>query len=457
MFTDIKIIHHLEDSYGQVISDAQQRARLVQLSASYGGKGAVLSLMAQYYGHLVPRGILIPASEFGRYSIEAGLKPILTEIERETDFSNEGQVLEASEFIKGHMLGKISVNTEGFEIYKNSVLRWIDRYTLYAVRSSAIGEDGLENSFAGQHTTILGSKKEDILTNILTCWASLFNPEAMVYRKRTGGSILDASMGVVIQNLLANPTFSGVLFTQDPTGNLDEDYMVVEVIRGLGEDLVSGIESPTMVAFTHGEGSYKPTLFHQGSQNYTRYIDFDKGKVVASASSILEEDLPLPYLGQIGHELQIRLPFEKQGPLDIEWAYQKNGDIFLLQARPLTVQARPKSEKVKSSPTDHRLTGKAASRGKVTGRAWILDQGDEPWENEPFILVATMTKPEYLSLMMRADGFVTERGGMTCHAAIVARELNKPCVVGVKDLLKEVKTGMMIEVDGDNGTVRIVE
>src|SRR3990167_3655912 len=162
-----------------------------ELSLQYGGKGAGLGL-ASYIadGCYIPHGWLISHRLFDEFVEREGLKNVINNTLSNTDFGNPIQVAEASHFIQDHIINKTP------EI--NSPMPPFNKI-FYAVRSSAIGEDGIGSSFAGQHRSILGCRPETIPHAIKECWASLFNEEAMIYRYRLGLPIMDASMGVVIQ------------------------------------------------------------------------------------------------------------------------------------------------------------------------------------------------------------------------------------------------------------------
>ncbi|MCE5291480.1 MAG: phosphoenolpyruvate synthase [Nocardiaceae bacterium] len=296
---------------------------------------------------------------------------------------------------------------------------------LVAVRSSATGEDGASASFAGMNASFTNISGEDELIEAVTsCWASLFSPRSETYRAHMKFDSMPA-MAVVVQEMVASER-SGVMFTVDPrTGNPDE--LVIEAAAGYGEGIVSGTVEPDNYVIA------KATQ-HVASVR-------SRGDHVLSDAEAIE-------IARLG------LATEKHygSPQDIEWAINA-GTIWLVQARPITSMSQA-SEAASPSGGDVLVRGLGASPGIATGKARVLEhpsQCDELLDGE--VLVAAMTNPDWVPAIQRAAAVVTDSGGMTCHAAIVAREFRVPCVVGARTATQVLVTGAEVTVDGRSGEV----
>ncbi len=317
-----------------------------------------------------------------------------------------------------------------------------------AVRSSATGEDGADASFAGMNATLTNVAGDDGLVAAVTqCWMSLFSPRVITYRASRG--FLDApAMAVVIQQMVDSDK-AGVAFTADPsTGALDR--VVIEAAFGLGEVVVSGeVEPDTYVVSKEtlqpidirlGRKTFKIV---RGADGHDTIVDLDDEQ---AESRVLTDD----ELRSIA-ELAIATERHNGNPQDTEWAIA-DGRTFLVQARPITTlgHTTPPS-------TDRHVVlarGLAAAPGTATGRVRVLQSPDEGHRlQEGEILVAQMTNPDWLPTIRRAAALVTDTGGMTCHAAIVARELGVACVVGARTATRDLHDGTTVTVDGARGEV----
>lgn len=314
-----------------------------------------------------------------------------------------------------------------------------------AVRSSATGEDGRDASFAGMNATITNVSGDDNLADaVLRCWMSLFSPRVITYRAGRGFTT-DPAMAVVVQQMVDSEK-AGVAFTADPsTGALDR--VVIEGAFGLGEVVVSGAVEPD--TYIVSKETLKPLDIRVGHKNFKivrgedgldRSVDLDAE--LADARVLSDDEL------RSIADLAIATERHNGCPQDTEWAIS-DGKTYLVQARPITTLPT-------AAPDPHAVLvrGLAAAPGKVAGRVRVLqspDQGSQLLAGE--VLVAPMTNPDWLPTMRRASALVTDTGGMTCHSAIVARELGIPCLVGARTATRDLHDGTTVTVDGTRGLV----
>jgi len=317
-----------------------------------------------------------------------------------------------------------------------------------AVRSSATGEDGRDASFAGMNATITNVSGDDgLLDAVLRCWMSLFSPRVITYRASRDFTA-DPAMAVVIQ-LMVNSEKAGVAFTADPS-NGARDRVVIEGAFGLGEVVVSGeVEPDTYIVSKETLEVLDVRLGHKafkivrGADGHDQPVDLDD---VQADARVLDDD-------EIRRIAELAVATEQHNgcPQDTEWAISE-GNTYLVQARPITTlrhTTAPSSDK-------HAVLarGLAAAPGTASGKVRVLqspDEGNRLLEGE--ILVAQMTNPDWLPTIRRAAALVTNTGGMTCHAAIVARELGVPCVVGTRSATDDLHDGTTVTVDGTHGRV----
>jgi pyruvate,water dikinase len=286
---------------------------------------------------------------------------------------------------------------------------------LYAVRSSGLAEDGEDSSYAGQHDTYLNVPHGDILRRIHDCRKSGSKAEA--YREAKGET--DQGIAVLVQMMVPS-WMSGVTFTSDPF-NMELGTSVIEYTMGLGDRLVAGEVDPT--------GSYE--------------VDNPSGKFTPS---ILDDGKLLRAMVNVQQQCQsIAALFGT--PMDIEWAIDNDFRLWILQARPLTTGGRKWNYP--------ELKGRSVVKGRAEGIArWAEGDAENMKFDEGNILLAIMTNPHMVPLMMKASGIATKIGGRTCHAAIVSRELNKPCVVGVGNL-NILQSNTQVVLDATAGVVII--
>jgi len=350
--------------------------------------------------------------------------------------------------------------------------------TTFAIRSSATAEDLPDASFAGQQDTHLNiSGENQILEYILKDMASVFTTRATMYRERAGFDHFAVKLSVGVQEIaggLGGVEASGVMFTEDPdSGN--PNVIVIRGTWGLGELIVQGIEKgDEFIVFKH---SPKLPIISKSLVRKENIMVFDKIKGGTITKPIEKERQKKFCLNNnqvkilAEYALKIRKHYER--PMDIEWALGKNGKIYVVQARPETVHSQKGDIeeifylledpiKLKENGFLIENTGTAIGRridyGKVKiiediNEAYLLEEGD--------ILITEETNPDWTSYMQNLGGVITERGGPTCHAAIVSRELNIASIVGADNIIELIKERQRefnletITIDCSEGEARI--
>lgn len=339
-----------------------------------------------------------------------------------------------------------------------------------AVRSSATAEDLPEASFAGQQETFLNvSGEENLMDACRRCYASLFTDRAIAYRSEHGFDDMKVALSVGVQKMVrSDKAGSGVLFSIDTETGF-RNVVVINAAWGLGENVVQGTVTPDEYMV------FKPLL---GEDSFTPIInrtlgDKEKKMVYATGGSHSTKNIQTPskdrrrfvLTDQEALELArwavaIEKHYEK--PMDIEWA--KDGDqdeLFIVQARPETVQSQKKAESLKTYTLKEKgeklLEGLAIGEAISPGKACVIQGADEIDEfKDDSILVTEMTDPDWVPIMKKAKGIITDHGGRTCHAAIVSRELGIPAIVGTgnaTDTLKDNQEVTLSCAEGDKGYV----
>lgn len=329
-----------------------------------------------------------------------------------------------------------------------------------AVRSSATGEDTAGTSFAGMHESYLDVRGLDqVLARVLDCWISLYGERAIAYRAEQGITAEPAIAVVVQQAVLAER--SGVLFTVDPVSRRD-DVVVVEGSWGLGESVVSGSVQPDTYRVDARTLAVIDVRIGTKAQRVSPVaggglVHASTDQVQAAARLLTDEEVV--DLARLG----IEVARHYGQPMDVEWVIADDR-TWLVQARPMTgpraampdpgLPGGTGAGRAGGTGVDEVWHGLAAAGGRAAGRVRVLATPQEGSQLEAGeVLVAPMTSPDWVPTIRRAAALVTEQGGLTCHAAIVARELGVPCVVGVHDATTTLVDGAIVTVDGDLGTV----
>jgi pyruvate,water dikinase len=344
-----------------------------------------------------------------------------------------------------------------------------------AVRSSATAEDLPDASFAGQQDTILNVRGEKRLIEAChECFASLWTDRAISYRTAKGFDHFDVALSIGIQPMVRSDTAaSGVMFTLDTESGF-RDAVVINGAWGLGEAVVQGMATPDEWII------FKPTLKAGFRPIITRKLGVKEVKMVfaddgtgTQVRDVVEtqrnrfclagfEVLQLAKWACAIEDHYSKLAGKHQ-PMDIEWAKDGiTGELFILQARPETVHAQKDDNYIET----YELTGghgAPLSSGVAVGEKIghgkahvMLDASKLATFKQGEILVTTMTDPAWEPIMKRASAIVTERGGRTCHSAIISRELGIPCIVGTGDATEKIKNAVDITVscaEGDVGNI----
>ena len=435
-----------------------------------GGKNASLGEMINAKMP-VPPGFAVTAYAYEKFIVETRIAELIYKIINETvtDPNDPAQYATASEKIrelieKTQMPKVIEAAVKSAYNKLNSTLGMKDAFV--AVRSSATAEDLPDASFAGQQETYLNIRGvDDLLDKIMKCWSSLFTPRAIFYRNEKGFAHEKVFISVGVQKMV-NSRAAGVMFTLNPvTGNTDE--LVIEGNYGLGETVVSGVVNPD--DFVVDKKTLKITE-RRISKKTIQYIrDPKTGKTVhldvpeEKQKETCVSDEEIVKLAKLGNLIETHYGV----PMDIEWAIDKDlsfpKNMFIVQARPETVWSVKSMEKTirveeKSPEEELKVIVKGISagrRGYGSGIAKIVRTPGEAAKTmrKGDILVTDMTNPDFVPFMKIASAIVTDKGGVTSHAAIVSRELSIPCIVGTEIATKVMETGKEYTVDSRNGIV----
>lgn len=342
-----------------------------------------------------------------------------------------------------------------------------------AVRSSATAEDLPTASFAGQHESYLNiTGAEDVVEACRQCFASLFTDRAIVYRVNNGFDHFKVFLSVGVMKMVrSDMASSGVIFTLDTESGF-RDVVFITGAYGLGENIVQGkvdpdefyVHKPTFLAGHHAvlrrslgqkqfalrlaEGHVGSTTRDQVMTEAARSrfcIDDDEVLTLAEYAIRIEQH----YSAEAGHPV----------PMDIEWAKDaEDGKLYIVQARPETVASRRTGDAFESYALTGSgtvlVSGKAVGEKISNGVARVIASTDELKTFRPGeVLVASYTSPDWEPVMKTAAAIITDRGGRTCHAAIVARELGVPAVVGAETATATLKTGQRVTVSCAGGEV----
>ena len=344
-----------------------------------------------------------------------------------------------------------------------------------AVRSSATAEDLPDASFAGQQDTILNVRGEsNLIESCHECYASLWTDRAISYRTAKGFDHFDVALSIGVQPMVRSDTAcSGVMFTLDTESGF-RDAVVINGAWGLGEAVVQGMATPDewivfkptlklgfrpIVARKLGVKEVKMVFADGGTGTQVRdVVETQRNRFCLAGFEVLK----LARWACAIEDHYSKLAGKHQ-PMDIEWAKDGvTGELYILQARPETVHAQNEGNFIETYELTGThgapLTSGVAVGQKIgSGTAHILlDPAKLNTFKQGEILVTTMTDPAWEPIMKRASAIVTERGGRTCHSAIISRELGIPCIVGSGDATEKVKSGTEITVscaEGDVGNI----
>ncbi len=418
-----------------------------------GGKGANLGELTNA-GFPVPEAFVLTTASYDYFIKSAKLMDRINDALSGIDRSSDDSLAEASAKIRG-MFEECGIP----EDLKKDI---VSRYKLLfpngkkgfvAVRSSATAEDLPDASFAGQQETYLNVVDEDdLFDKIRKCWSSLFTARAIAYREKQGFAHEDVKLAVVVQRMV-NSEFSGIMFTVDP--NSGAKQIVIEAGYGLGEAIVGGEVTPDTYVVDKQKMEVIKKRISSQAWKYVRGAKGGCEKQDIPGEMIKAQKIPdarIQEIAEIGRQIEIH--YEK--PMDMEWCIEDD-KAYIVQARPITAtgnSATNESVGAAASSEDIIASGLGASPGLATGKVVIYDTSMSLEAiKEGDILVTQMTMPDMVPAMSRAAAIVTDEGGMTCHAAIISRELGTPCVVGTGNATEIMRDGMDVTVDGTTGTV----
>lgn len=430
-----------------------------------GGKNASLGEMLLYLKEkniLIPEGFILDNNVFKEFIIQNKLNQSVYSLffECQND-SIEILSLKSAEIEKKILKGNFSNNV--IDSINKQYNKLIDKHApksiSFAIRSSSNDEDSQNNSFAGQQNSYLNiTGIENIVHTIKLVYASLYSIQSLSYRIKNNCSIIEASMSICIQKMIRSDlACSGVIFTAEPeSGN--KNIISISSNYGLGESIVQGISNPDEFLI------HKKTLSiiqkNLGSKKIKVVFDDIKTKIIETSLdeqkkfSLTDEDIK--YLGH--YAIIIENHFAQ--PMDIEWA--KDGidnKIYILQARPITTLN--KSNTVSEYKIKHKTSiitsGKAIGKKAITGKVCIINSfNDMNLIQKGDILVTNMTDPRWEPIMKIASGIVTNLGGRTCHAAIIARELGIPAIVGCTDATEKLLQNQKITISCCQGDIGFI-
>ncbi|MFK0246009.1 phosphoenolpyruvate synthase [Amycolatopsis azurea] len=412
---------------------------------SAGGKGANLGELITA-GFSVPPGFVVLREAYLASLDEAGARDEIAGLHEKALASADSpeQLSRLCDELRAlvHRAGMTAeVLTDVIEAYHE-----IGQSTPIAVRSSATGEDGAEASFAGMNasfTNVWGDNA--VRERIVDCWASLFSPRVIGYRAGRGFTG-EPAIAVVVQKMIAADR-AGVIFTADPRSG-DRDRLVVEAVFGQGEAIVSGAVEPD--TYLVAKEDLRLVSARVGSKTHKIIAEVGGGDVKVAlprqtAGRRVLDDATVLELAR----LATRIEDHYGTPQDIEFALAGK-EIWVVQSRPVTTLPPDREQ-----TPDVLVTGLAASPGIGGGAVRVLrDPAEGGQLRDGEVLVAPMTNPDWVPAIRRASALVTDGGGMTCHAAVVARELRVPCVVGTGDATRVLAGRGPVTVDGATGEVR---
>lgn len=434
-----------------------------------GGKNASLGEMI-HAGLPVPFGFAVTAYSYERYIVEKNIAEQIYKIIQDTvtNPNDPRQYDTASkqirELIETTPMPR-DIEAAIRNAYNELNRRLALKSTFVAVRSSATAEDLPDASFAGQQETFLNVRgADDLIDKVVKCWSSLFTPRAIFYRDEKGFPHDKVFISVGVQKMV-NSRAAGVMFTINPVTG-DHDEIVIDGNFGLGETVVSGAVNPDNFVVDKTTGSVKERRIMRKTIKYIR--DPKTGKTLhidipeAEQKKVCLSDTEIAFLANLAK----RIEKHYAKPMDIEWAI--DGDLsypenmMLVQARPETIYGTKNMEgaDVEENKAEQALKIvvkgiSAGRRGYGVGKARVVlnfeDANRDMQKGD--ILVTSMTDPDFVPFMKMASAIVTDKGGITSHAAIVSRELNIPCVVGTENATQLMKTGVEYTVDSRNGII----
>lgn len=420
-----------------------------------GGKGANLGELTQA-GIPVPPGFVVLSSAYFAFLDHNKLRVKIHQILSVCNVLDPDQLNTASKKIQKLFLAAEIPHEIALEIMQS--YHKIGSKVAVAVRSSATAEDLPEASFAGQQESYLNITGDaNVVAKVRECWMSLFGARSIFYREQKKFDHFKVGIAVPVQKMVQSEV-SGVMFTADPITK-NRDRLVIESVWGLGDYIVQGVVTPDHFEVSRATG--KIVTKNISRQEIMEVRSKDGVKEVKVAKALIEKqkvsDDVIIKLAEIGQKIHKHYFF----PQDIEWAWEK-GKMYITQARPITTLGDETADQVKSETASNVskinlekiLSGAPASPGIISGPVRIVpDVKHLDKVKKGDIMVTDLTTPDFVPAMKRAAAIITNRGGLTSHAAIVSRELGVICVVGTNEATKVLTDGMFVTVNGSTGEV----
>ncbi len=442
-----------------------------------GGKNASLGEMYQNLsqkGINVPNGFATTAEAYWLFLEENDIKEKMQEVLKDLDVSDTTNLqtrgLKVRNLILNSTLPKV-LEKEVLQAYEELSKQYDSNAIDVAVRSSGTAEDLPEASFAGQQETFLNvNSPETLLIDVKKCFASLFTDRAISYRESRGFNHFQVALSAGVQKMVrSDEASSGIMFTLD-TESGSQDLILINSIWGLGENVVSGrvnadeffIFKPTLrdgvkTILKRSLGSKKEKMIYGEGANATLNVDATEQE--QNSFSLNDEEV-------MELARQALIIEERYGrPMDIEWAKDAHDSkLYIVQARPETVQSKLSQSSTLNTylidvPKDVKpLTSGRAVGDKIgVGKVKIINSTSEFASfKEGDVLVADTTNPDWEPIMKKASALVTNRGSRTCHAAIIAREIGVPAIVGCSNATETLRDDQEVTVscaEGDEGRV----
>lgn len=439
---------------------------------SVGGKNASLGEMIRNLkekGVSVPGGFAITAYAY-KYTIEkAGIdkqiKDILSDLNTHdvTNLAERGEKIRT--IIKNTPLPpEVSEKIRAY--YKEMEQRYGPNVDM-AVRSSATAEDLPDASFAGQQETYLNVRgEEELLEKTRECFASLFTNRAISYRTDKGFDHFSVYLSVGVQKMVRSDlASSGVMFSIDTESGF-KDAVYITGAYGLGENVVQGAVNPDQFYV------FKPTLKKGFKPILEKKLGSKHQKLIYGEHGTVQQEVPYDARSHFVINDDELLTLAKWAmiiedhygkPMDIEWAKDGNtNDLFIVQARPETVHSQKNIATLETYVLEEKSNviaqGEAVGSKIGQGHVNVIESAANIAQfNEGEVLVTDMTDPDWEPIMKIAGAIVTNKGGRTCHAAIISRELGIPCVIGAGDATSRLSNGQQVTVDCSEGTGNIYD
>lgn len=422
-----------------------------------GSKGANLGELVQA-GLPVPPGFAVSGHAFKRFmaanKLEPKIRAILTQCDIEKTRDLERAAKEIQQLI---LLAKMPKDLEKniTELYRK-LFRYDSKPVAVAVRSSLAVSDS-NDAFLGQQPTFLNILGESgVVRSIHHIWASVFDPRAIYYRQVKGFNYSALTVAVVVQGMVQAGR-AGVMFTTNSlTGNPEE--LVIEAAYGLGEVVVLGAVTPDRYVVEKSTKRIVDTMIHQQTWKLVRTAAHRAGGTRHQSVPRLEQRRQKLTSDEILTLANLGLTVEQHYhyPQNIEWAIDEKDRLWLVETEALA-EAQPDPAPAAVAATTHAevlVRGLAASLGLATGPVRVIHKPSQIDQVETGdVLVIETTAPGYLPAMRRAKAIVTDTGGSTSHAVVMARELGIPCVAGTGTGTSHLKSGLVVTVDGHTGVV----